>query len=139
MTFKLSDYDKGQYLNAGELKKLDPPLRVTIQNITEEEVRDPRTGQLVKKVVVRFNELDEDQGVILNKTNNRKLRDKYSDDPAECVGKPVILALEDTPMGEGIRLRFPDKPAKKPSNIDKFGGGSVGKEIDDDLPDALKV
>jgi hypothetical protein len=145
MTVKFSDHDKGQYLNAAALAQLDPPVRVTIESVTEEEVRDPKSGQLVTKLVVRFKELDEKQGLILNKTNNRKLRTKFGDDVEAAIGKPVILAIEDTPMGAGIRLRFPEgKPRKV--NVDKFAsenGGtanaSANPDPDDDLNDFVPV
>jgi hypothetical protein len=143
MAVKFSDHDKGQYLNAAALAQLDPPVRATIESITEEEIRDPKSGQLVLKLVVRFKELDEKQGLILNKTNNRKLRTKFGDDVEAAIGKPVILAIDDTAMGPGIRLRFPEgKPRKV--NVDKFASGNgapapANPDPDDDLNDFVPV
>jgi hypothetical protein len=142
MGIKFSDHDKGQYLNAAALAKLDPPLRVTIDSVTAEEIRDPKSGRMVPKLVMRFKELDENQGLILNKTNNRKIRQTYGDDTDDAVGKPVILAIDDTAMGPGMRLRFPESKPKKVTNVDKFAsgnGGAANTDPDDDLNDAIPV
>jgi hypothetical protein len=144
MAVKFSDHDKGQYLNAEGLGQLDPPVRMMIESIAEEEIRDPKSGQLVKKLVVRFKELDEKQGLILNKTNNRKLRGKFGDEVEAAIGKPVILELTDTAMGPSIRLRFPEAKPRKVNvvNVDKFAignGGSATTDPDDDLNDSVPV
>jgi hypothetical protein len=138
-----SDYDKGQFLNAAVAAKLDLPQRLMISSITEEQVRDPKSGQSVPKLVVRFDELDENEGLILNKTNLRALRAKFGDEIDSAIGKPVIMSIDQTAMGPGIRLRFPEPKAKKVTNVDKFGGGNGGTgpklDPDDDLNDIKPI
>jgi hypothetical protein len=142
MSGNFSDYDKSQYLNAAAAQKLDLPLRVTIGSIAEELVRDPKSGQQVPKLVVHFDELEDDQGLILNKTNLRSLRNKFGDEIAAAIGKAVILFVGDTQMGPGIRLRFPETKKKGANtNVEKFakddgnsGSTSIGDEIDDAMP-----
>src|SRR5215467_16078328 len=99
MGANFSDYDRGQYLNAAAASKLDLPLRLTIESVTEEQVRDPKSGQLTPRLVVRFNELDETEGLILNKTNLRALRGKFGDEITGALGKPVIMFVDETAMG----------------------------------------
>ena len=141
---QFSDYDKGQYLNAAGLQKLDPPLRVTTKSITEEQIRDPKSGQQVPKLVARFNELGDEQGLILNKTNLRAFRVKYGDEISAAINKPVILCLDQTAMGPGIRVRFPETKARKATRqtqaiepFAKAGDGAAATDPDDDLNDAL--
>jgi hypothetical protein len=139
MVGNFSDYDKGQYLNAAAASKLDLPLRLTIESINEELVRDPKSGQQVPRLVVRFPELKETEGLILNKTNLRALRGKFGDEIESAIGKHVIMFVGDTAMGPGIRLRFPEAKSKKAStaSVDKFagnGGGTVAEDIDDSIP-----
>jgi hypothetical protein len=148
MGTQFSDYDRSQYLNAAAASKLDLPLRVTIESITEEQVRDPKSGQQVPKLVVRFNELDEEQSLILNKTNLRALRAKYGDEISASFGKPVILYVDQTSKGPGIRIRFPETKARKvaaqTSHVEQFAkGGKNGDGTaaqanpDDDLNDEM--
>jgi hypothetical protein len=142
MGSNFSDYDKGQYLNAAAAAKFDLPMRLTIETIGEELVRDPKSGQQVPKLVLHFSELDENQGLILNKTNLRTLSAKFDDEIENAIGKPVIMFLMETQMGQGVRLRFPDtKPARRiaQSNVEQFARGgndetTLGQEIDDEMP-----
>jgi hypothetical protein len=121
---------------------------VTIKSVTEEMVRDPKSGQQTKRLIARFAELEDEQGLILNATNRRALRAKFGDDTDASIGKPVILYLDQTAMGPGVRIRFPETKARKAaaqtSNVEQFAkGGKSGDGAatqvnpDDDLNDEM--
>jgi hypothetical protein len=82
--------------------------------------------------------------LILNKTNLRAFRVKYGDEISAAINKPVILSLDQTAMGPGVRVRFPETKARKATQqtqaiepFAKAGDGAAATDPDDDLNDAL--
>jgi hypothetical protein len=138
-----SDFDKSKYLNSEKAKELGMPMHVTIKAIVPEQVRDPKKGEMTPRLVARFDELNgEDQGLILNKTNLRVLKDKFGNDPKGCIGKRVTLYLVETAMGEGVRIKLAEPRQQKRiagnGNITtgpQPATGAAAKDPDDPIDD----
>ena len=106
-----SDYDQSRFFKAVDLKH---NLMLTIKNVTEEEMID---GE--KKLVVWFDE--DKRGLVLNKINNRTIREEYGDDTDDWAGGMVVLFTTTAPnpqgkMGPAIRVRIPLPKEKGPKS-----------------------
>ena len=71
MVLRASDFDKSPYLRAEDLKA---EKKFRIKTVTAEVIG----GKKEKKLVVWFT--NDERGLVLNKTNNRTLRDAFGDD-----------------------------------------------------------
>ena len=65
-------------------------------------------GTTRRKYVVLFEGVD--KGLVVNKTNAKKLAEAYGKQSAKWIGQIVQLYSEDTDFGKGVRVR-PSKPA----------------------------
>ena len=109
-----SNYDQSQWMKAVDL---DGEVTLKIKDVTEEVVG---TGKEKKsKLCVWFN--GQKQGLLLNKTNNRTLRDAFGDETDEWVGKRVTVFVVETDRGPGVRVRIPTP---------KGNGGEKAKTAD---------
>jgi hypothetical protein len=104
-----SDYDKSRFMKAVDLKQ---EKKFRIKEVTPEEVgvgKDKET-----KLVVWFTNAE--QGLVLNKTNNRTLRGAFGDDVAGWVNKIIVIfpthADVRGKVEPAMRIRIP--PQKKP-------------------------
>ncbi len=97
-----SDYDKSKYLRAEDVKK---PTKFRIKEVTEEVLNNKKTGKPENKPVVWFTTVD--QGLVLNKTNNRTIRGAFGDLLADWKDKIIIVFSTATEMGPGLRVRIP--------------------------------
>ena len=52
-----------------------------------------------------------EKGLVINKTNARKLADAYGKQSSKWIGQIVQLYSEDTSFGKGVRVRPLRKPA----------------------------
>ena len=101
-----SDYDKSKYLCAEDMKT---EKKFRIKAVTVEAVG---TGsEKEEKLVVWFT--NDKRGLVLNKTNNRTLRDAFGDDNVakEWADKVIIIFPTMVPyrgkMVPGLRVRIP--------------------------------
>jgi hypothetical protein len=112
MVLLASDYDKSKYLRAEDLKAA---TKFRIKSVTEEVFEQDRRSE--KKLVIWLTTIE--QGLVLNKINNRTIRGAFDDDTAGWVGKVIIVypAMTDirgklTPC---LRVRIP--PPKQPATV----------------------
>ena len=89
-----------KYLSAADLKDGEPRLK--IGKVEVAELRD-KTGTTRRKYVVFFEGVD--KGVVINKTNAKKLAGAYGKQSAKWIGQIVQLYSEDTEFGKGVRMR----------------------------------
>src|SRR4029077_10047889 len=110
MVLLASDYDKSRFFKAGEF---EGERRLRIKNATEEVVG----AEKEKKFVIWFT--NDERGLVLNKTNNRTLRDAFGDDTAGWTGKVIIIFSTKVEMGgkmvPGIRVRIPPPKQTQPT------------------------
>jgi hypothetical protein len=85
---KFSEKYKGAFFKASDVQ--EKPMRLTIEEIAEQEVGDE------PKVVVRFKAAD--QALVLNKTNASILAEKWGDDMEDWHGQTVLLKADKTPF-----------------------------------------
>ena len=102
------EYDKGVYLKASDCD--EGPLVVTIKKIELESITNPKTKETIEKYVVYFKE--EDQGLVLNKTNGRKITALAGgQDETDWVGTKIELYKTEVQFGDemvdAIRVREP--------------------------------
>ena len=85
--------------------------RFKIRDVTAEEVGKE------KKLIVWFT--NDEKGLVLNKTNNRVLREKFGDDVAGWIGKIIVvfstMVLFQGRMTPGLRVRIPPPKQQQPS------------------------
>jgi hypothetical protein len=108
-----------KYLSVADLKDAEPRLK--IGKVGVEELRD-KNGTTKRKYVMWFEGIE--KGLVINKTNAKKLADAYGKDTSKWIGQIVQLYPEDTTFGKGIRVR----PLRKPA---------TPAEPDRDLNDAI--
>jgi len=116
------DFDSlygSKYLSVADLKDTEPRLR--IGKVEEAELRE-KNGTTKRKYVIWFEGTE--PGLVINKTNAKKLADAYGKDTSKWIGQIVQLYPEDTTFGKGIRVR----PLRKPA---------TPAEPDRDLNDAI--
>ena len=80
MVLLASSYDQSRFFKAADL---DAEKKLRIKSVTEEQVGVGAEQQ--KKLVVSF--INDERGLVLNKTNNRVLRGAFGDDCAGWVTK----------------------------------------------------
>jgi hypothetical protein len=138
-----SNYDQSRFLKAVDLNGGEKKVR--IKNCTEETMSDNKE----RKLVVWFTNIE--QGLVLNKTNNRVLREAFGDETDGWSGKIVVLFSVMTDlrgrMTQGLRVRIP--PPKQAGTATKFmsrgqetkplgNGGAAAKAkpaVVDEVPD----
>jgi hypothetical protein len=116
------DFDSlygSKYLSVADLKDAEPRLKIGKAEIAE--LRE-KNGTIKRKYVILFEGVD--KGLVINKTNAKKLADAYGKQPSKWIGQFVQLYAEDTTFGKGVRIR----PLRKPA---------TPTEPDPDLNDAI--
>jgi hypothetical protein len=112
----VNDLLEGKYLTAGSFPR---PVRVVIRELKRELV-GRQDGPKERKGILYFQGYD--KGVVLNKTNTRKLVQILgTDDEVEWIGKAVILRNDETvEFGGKITggIRFSAVPARGSANLD---------------------
>jgi hypothetical protein len=89
-----------KYLGVPDLKDSEP--RCTIKNVEVEELKD-KAGVSKHKYVISFEE--QTKGLVVNRTNAKKLADAWGKKSASWIGQRVTLYAEDTNFGPGVRVR----------------------------------
>jgi hypothetical protein len=142
MTILASNYDKSLYFKAADLKV---EKKVPIKDVTVEEIGTGADKQ--EKLVVWLHA--EDQGLPLNRVNNRTLRDAFGDAVDGWIGKVIVL-FPTTAEFRGrlmpaIRIRIPTPTEKTPSDEKTVAvamkderGSAKPKEDGDDIEKAAK-
>jgi hypothetical protein len=93
---RISARTKSKYLRAADIG--DEPLSYTVRNVTEETMQN--SGDT--KLVVYFREIAE--GLVLNKTNERRLAEDLGDETTAWTGQQVTLdAIEVDFRGDFVR------------------------------------
>jgi hypothetical protein len=108
-----------KYLSVTDLKDGEPRLK--IGKIEVAELRE-KNGTTKRKYVMLFEGVE--KGLVINKTNARKLAEAYGKQTQKWIGQAVQLYTEDTTFGKGVRVR----PLRKPA---------TPAEPDPDLNDAI--
>jgi hypothetical protein len=118
----MSDIDEfddlygSKYLSAADLKDDEPRLK--IGKVAVAELRD-KSGTTRRKYVVFFEGVD--KGLVINKTNARRLAEAYGKQSTKWIGQIVQLYSEETDFGKGVRvrpMRTPVIPAKPDPDFD---------------------
>ena len=104
----------GDWLSAEELKGRTVTLKITSVEVV---IFDNDRGQ-DKKLGLMFD--GKEKGICANKTNVKALIEGFGSDTDSWIGRELIAAPNQTPLGLGFSLR-PVMPA-------------VGTEMDDDIP-----
>jgi hypothetical protein len=146
-----SNYDQSRFLKATDIAG---EKKVRIKNVTEEKVGPDKEP----KLVAWFTNLT--QGFVLNRTNNRILREAFGDETDGWAGKIIVLFSSMTdfrgrmtpglrvrippPKGDGRAAAQPAKPAAKPVVVDEdldaeppakpAAKPSLADELDDEIP-----
>src|SRR6516164_1396021 len=111
MVLLASEFDKSRFLSASDLDDHEGERRFKIRDVTAEEVGKE------KKLIVWFT--NDEKGLVLNKTNNRVLREKFGDDVAGWIGKIIVvfstMVLFQGRMTPGLRVRIPPPKQQQPS------------------------
>jgi hypothetical protein len=133
---RISTRTKSKYLRAADIG--DEPLSYTIRNVTEETMQN--NGE--DKLVVYFREISE--GLVLNKTNERRLAEDLGDETAAWTGRRVTLdTIEVDFRGDlvrSIRARgngqgAPAKPATKAAAMKAARQAQQPlDDLDDEIP-----
>jgi hypothetical protein len=105
-TDEFDDLYGSRYLSAADLKEGEPRLK--IGKVEVAELRD-KTGTTKRKYVVLFEGVD--KGLVINKTNAKRLAEAYGKQSTKWIGQIVQLYSEDTDFGKGVRVRPMRTPA----------------------------
>ena len=154
MVLLASDFDKSKYLKAEDLKA---EKKFRIKAVTVEEVGEKKE----QKLVVWFT--NDERGLVLNKTNNRTIRNAFGDD-TKAWEKMIIVIFPTMVDMRGkltpaLRVRIPPPkqtaaaaPAPKPAPSGNGAGAAAVKppstqqtaatapadpELEDDPPKSL--
>jgi hypothetical protein len=103
------DFDSlygSKYLTVTDLKDAEPRLRIGKVEVAE---LHEKNGAAKRKYVVWFEGVT--KGLVINKTNAKKLADAYGKQSSQWVGQSVQLYSEETTYGKGVRVRPLRKPA----------------------------
>jgi hypothetical protein len=99
-----SDFDKSKYLNAEDLKS---EKKFRIKDVTVEAIGTGSKKE--EKLVVWFK--NDKRGLVLNKTNNRTVRNSFGDDVSGWNEKIIIVFPTMVPfqgkMTPALRVRIP--------------------------------
>jgi hypothetical protein len=135
MVLLASDYDQSRFLNADDLNGGERKFK--IKNVTVEEVGKE------DKLIVWFT--NSKKGLVLNKTNNRVLREKFGDDVAGWKEQIIILFSMMVPfqgrMTPGLRVRIPPprQASTKPASSTTFmARGEETQPLSSNGPVAVK-
>jgi hypothetical protein len=109
-----------KYLSVADLKDGEP--RFKVGKVTIEELRE-KNGTTKRKYVIWFEGVE--KGLVINKTNAKKLADAYGKQSAKWIGQLVLLYSEDTTFGKGVRVR----PLRKPATL-----AAPDPDLDDAIP-----
>ena len=99
-----------KYFSVPDLKDGEP--RFKIGKVEVAELRE-KNGATKRKFVVLFEGVD--KGLVVNKTNAKKLAEAYGKESSKWVGQIVQLYSEETTFGKGVRVRPLRKPATPPA------------------------
>jgi hypothetical protein len=105
----IDDFDDlygSKYFSVSDLKDSEPRLK--IGKVEVAELRE-KNGTTKRKYVMLFEGVE--KGLVINKTNARKLADAYGKQSLKWIGQIVQLYSEDTSFGKGVRVRPLRKPA----------------------------
>jgi hypothetical protein len=135
---RASDYDQSRFLKAADIKVA---TKFKIKSVTEETVGQGADQK--KALVVWFTTTE--KALVINKTNNRALREAFGDETDGWVGKVIVLyqTIADFrgKMTPALRVRLPKpkaegeaaaKPAPAPNPTPK-PKPAVDPDLDDDL------
>jgi hypothetical protein len=106
---EFEDFDTlygSKYLSVADLKDGEPRLKIGKVEVVE--LRE-KNGTTKRKYVIWFEGAD--KGLVVNKTNAKKLADAYGKQPTKWIGQVVQLYSEETTIGKGVRVRPLRKPA----------------------------
>ena len=109
----IDDFDDlygSKYFSVSDLKDSEPRLKVGKVEVAE--LRE-KNGTTKRKYVMLFEGVE--KGLVINKTNARKLADAYGKQSSKWIGQIVQLYSEDTSFGKGVRVR----PLRKPATPDE--------------------
>ena|SRR6516164_3337528 len=95
-----------KYFSVSDLKDGEP--RFKIGKVEIAELRE-KNGATKRKYVMLFEGVE--KGLVINKTNARKLAEAYGKQSSRWIGQMVQLYAEDTSFGKGVRVRPLRKPA----------------------------
>jgi hypothetical protein len=119
---EIDDFDDlygSKYFSVSDLKDGEPRLKIGKVEVVE--LRE-KNGTSKRKYVVLFEGIE--KGLVINKTNARKLADAYGKQSVKWIGQAVQLYSEETTFGKGVRVR----PLRRPA---------TPAEPDPDLNDAV--
>jgi hypothetical protein len=97
-----------KYFSVSDLKDGEPWLKVGKVEVAE--LRE-KNGVTKRKFVILFEGVD--KGLVVNKTNAKKLAEAYGKQSSKWVGQIIQLYGEDTTFGKGVRVR----PLRKPATL----------------------
>jgi hypothetical protein len=95
-----------KYFGVTDLKDGEP--RFKIGKVEIAQLRE-KNGTTKRKYLVLFEGVE--KGLVINKTNARKLAETYGKQSSKWIGQIVQLYAEDTSFGKGVRVRPLRKPA----------------------------
>src|SRR3990167_5956851 len=72
-------------------------FKLTISHTADAQVKDQQTGVAEDKLIVHFN--GKEKGLMLNKTNFKKIAASYGPDDAAWAGKAILLYRDITDFG----------------------------------------
>jgi hypothetical protein len=106
---EFEDFDAlygSKYFSVADLKDGEPRLKIGKVEVVE--LRE-KNGTTKRKYVIWFEGAD--KGLVVNKTNAKKLADAYGKQATKWIGQVVQLYSEETTFGNGVRVRPLRKPA----------------------------
>jgi hypothetical protein len=95
-----------KFFGVTDLKEGEPRLKIGKVEIVE--LRE-KNGTTKRKYVILFEGVE--KGLVINKTNARKLAEVYGKQSSKWIGQIVQLYAEETSFGKGVRVRPMRKPA----------------------------
>lgn len=82
----------GRYVKAAEVKQAGRPVPLTIARIEPRHELKSTSGKVETKPCLFFRETD--KGIVLNKTNSKRLVEALGKDPRKWIGCRVVPAVE---------------------------------------------
>jgi hypothetical protein len=110
--YDFDDLYGSKYFSVADLKDGEP--RFKIGKVEVAELRE-KNGATKLKYVTLFEGVE--KGLVINKTNARKLAEAYGKQSSKWIGQIVQLYSEETSFGKGVRVRPLRKPAT-PAELD---------------------
>ena len=106
---------KSNYLKADDIPE-GKEFKLTISHVKEEKVKDQQSGEVEDKLIIHFE--GKEKGLMLNKTNFKKIAASYGTDDAAWPGKSILLYRDITDFGGKdvpcLRVRVPMVAAEEP-------------------------